>query len=93
MNSVQQIAERIKGLRTLVGKTPEQMAKDETVIEKVLSEDSNRDYVINRYLAQINERQVPVAMPVGGSMPIRPSYKPSSIKEAGELAKLIIERL
>ena len=28
MNSVQQIAERIKGLRTLVGKTPEQMAEE-----------------------------------------------------------------
>ena len=74
-------------------KTPDQMAKDETVIEKVLSEDSNRDYIINKYLAQINDRQVPVAMPAGGAMPVRPPYKPSSIKEAGELAKMIIEKL
>ena len=37
MNSVQQIAERIKGLRTLVGKTPEQMAEEMAAVSATFS--------------------------------------------------------
>ena len=74
-------------------KTPDQMAKDETVIGKVLSDENNRDYIIKGYLDQINGQNAPVVMPDGGEMPMVKPYKPSSIKEAGELAKMIIKKL
>ena len=74
-------------------KTPDQMAKDKTVIDKVLSDENNRDYIIQGYLDQINGQNAPVVMPDGGEMPMVKPYKPSSIKEAGELAKMIIKKL
>lgn len=74
-------------------KTPDQMAKDKTVIGKVLSDENNRDYIIQGYLDQINGQNAPVVMPDGGEMPMVKPYKPSSIKEAGELAKMIIKKL
>lgn len=74
-------------------RTPDQMAKDEAVIGKVLNDQNNRDYIIKCYLDQINGQDVPTVMHDGGEMPMVKPYKPSSIKEAGELAKMIIKKL
>lgn len=74
-------------------KTEEEMAKDEKVISKVLSDEDNKEYVINGYLDRIRENNSFRSLPKGGAIPVAPAYRPRSIKEAGEIAKKILERI
>ena len=74
-------------------KTEDEMARDEKVISKVLSAAENKEYVINGYLERIRENSSFKSLPKGGAIPVAPSYRAGSIKEAGEIAKKILERL
>ncbi len=72
-------------------KTPEQYASDSAVVDKVLSNEENQEKIITNYLSKIKSKQSPVTLPKGGAIPLTPPQKVTSIKEAGELAKKIIE--
>lgn len=74
-------------------KTADEMAKDENVINKVLSDEDNKEYVINGYLDRIRKNSSYKSLPKGGAIPVAPSFRPRSIKEAGEIAKKILERM
>lgn len=74
-------------------KTADEMARDEKVISKVLSDEENKEYVINGYLDRIRENNSYRSLPKGGAIPVAPTYRPRSIKEAGEIAKKILERI
>ena len=74
-------------------KTADEMARDEKVIKKVLSDEDNKEYVINGYLDRIRQNNSYKSLPKGGAIPVAPSYRPRSIKEAGEIAKKILERI
>lgn len=73
--------------------TPEQMAENSEVVDRVLSDGKNREAVINGYIEKIKKVEVPVVFPAGGESPAMPPYKPSTVAEAGEIAKAIIEKL
>ncbi len=73
-------------------KSPAEMARDSEVIDRVLQEESNRDKVINGYLARIHAQQVPTHLR-GGAIPTLPTYQPDSVREAGEIAKQILQKL
>ena len=74
-------------------KTTDEMAKDEKVISRVLSDEENKEYVISGYLDRIRENSSFKSLPKGGAIPVAPAYRPRSIKEAGEIAKKILERI
>ena len=74
-------------------KTADEMAMDEKVIKKVLSDEENKDYIINGYLDRIRQNSSYKSLPQGGAIPVAPAYRPRSIKEAGEIAKKILERI
>ena len=73
--------------------TAEEMAQDKKVISRVLSDEENKEYVINGYLDRIRENSSFKSLPKGGAIPVAPAYRPRSIKEAGEIAKKILERI
>lgn len=73
--------------------TPEQMASDSMVIDKVLSDKKNREAVINEYIEKIRGVDVPISSLGGGESPALPPYRPTTVKEAGEIAKAIIKQL
>lgn len=72
-------------------KSPEEMAADESVIEKVLSAEANREKVINQYLERIKRNASPVTLPKGGAIPVAPPVYAQTIKEAGEIAIKLFE--
>lgn len=72
-------------------KTKSEMASDREVIDKVLSENANRDEVISRYLEEIKNTNAPVTLSKGGAIPAARPYKARSLREAGEIAKKIFE--
>ena len=74
-------------------KSEDEMARDERVIRKVLSDEENREYVINGYLERIRQNSGVKSLPKGGAIPVAPVYRPRSVKEAGEIAKKILERM
>lgn len=74
-------------------KTADEMARDEKVISRVLSDEENKEYIINGYLDRIRENSSFKSLPKGGAIPVAPAYRPRSIKEAGEIAKKILERI
>ncbi len=71
-------------------KTPEQMAADDDVIEKVLNADANREKIIAQYLDTVKSNPYPVTLQKGGAIPLTPPIRPRNIREAGELALKII---
>ena len=73
--------------------TPEEMASDQRVVDRVLSEEKNREAVINDYLEKIRRMDAPTTLPRGGALPTLPTRKASSVREAGEIAKAIFEKL
>ncbi len=74
-------------------KSEDEMARDQGVIKKVLGDKENKEYVINGYIERIRENSSFKSLPKGGAIPVAPSYRPGSIKEAGEIAKKILERM
>lgn len=72
-------------------KTTEEMAADESVIDRVLSAEENRDKIINQYLERIKRNASPTTLPKGGAIPVNPPLPARTIKEAGEIAIKIIE--
>lgn len=74
-------------------KTADEMAKDEKVISKVLGDEENKEHVISGYLDRIRENSSFKSLPKGGAIPVAPCYRPKSIREAGEIAKKILERI
>lgn len=74
-------------------KTTQEMAQDKEVIDRVLSEEANRETIINGYLERIRNQKAPVTLPQGGAIPTAKTYKPSSVQEAGEIAKKILEQI
>lgn len=73
--------------------TPEEMASDQRVVDRVLGEEKNRETVINAYLEKIRAMDAPTTLPKGGSLPTLPTRKASSVREAGEIARAIFEKL
>ncbi|MGN0768082.1 MAG: hypothetical protein ACI4M8_01885 [Christensenellales bacterium] len=73
--------------------SPEQMAADSAVVDKVLSEEKNREAVINGYIEKIKKINAPVAFPAGGESPAIAPYRPTTVAEAGEIAKAIFEQI
>ena len=82
-------------LTTLTKKptTVEEMASDEKVIDRVLSEKKNRESVIAAYLTKIKGIDAPPTLPKGGAMPTVAPIRPQTVKEAGEIAREILENL
>lgn len=80
-------------LNVLCGKvrTEEEMASDKSVVDRVLSEQNNREKVINGYLEGIRRNPSPVTLPKGGAIPATPPVRAKTIREAGEIAKKLIE--
>ena len=74
-------------------KTADEMARDEKVISRVLSDEENKEYIINGYIERIRENSSFKSLPKGGAIPVAPVYRPRSIREAGEIAKKILERI
>ena len=74
-------------------KSEDEMAKDERVISRVLGDEENREAIINGYLDRIRENSTVKSLPKVGAIPVAPSYRPKSVKEAGEIAKKILERM
>lgn len=72
-------------------KAPDDLAKEKSVIDKVLESEENREKIIDEYLAKIKSKQPPITLPKGGAIPLSPPQKLASIKEAGEMARKIIE--
>ncbi len=72
-------------------KAPEDLAKEKTVVDKVLQSEENKEKIIDEYLTKIKSKQPPVTLPKGGAIPLTPPQRIASIKEAGELARKIIE--
>lgn len=72
-------------------KTAEEMATDETVIDKVLSAEENREKVINEYLEKFRRNATPATLPKGGAIPVTPPAVAKNIKEAGEIAIKIFQ--
>lgn len=72
-------------------KTPEELASDTVVIDKVLGSEQNQDKIITEYLNKIKNKKSPITLPKGGAIPLTPPQKVTSIREAGELARKIIE--
>jgi hypothetical protein len=81
-------------IKVLAGKikTTDQMATDKTVVKKVLNDEDNRESVIGEYLAKVRETPAPNTIR-GGAVPAQPPYKPRTLKEAGDLARKVLERL
>lgn len=79
-------------LNVLAGKvkTPEEMAADETVVERVLSAEKNRERIIEQYLEKIRSNAAPTTLPKGGAIPVAPASA-RTIREAGEIAIKIME--
>lgn len=71
-------------------KTPEQMAADGDVIDKVLNADANREKIIAEYLETVKSNPCPVTLQKGGAIPLASPIKPKNIREAGEIALKII---
>lgn len=71
-------------------KTTDEMAADESVIDKVLSSEKNRSSIISRYLEGIRRSLPPVTLPKGGAIPVTPPMSVKTIREAGEMAKKIL---
>ena len=74
-------------------RTVEEMASDEQVIDKVLSNEKNRETVVSAYLRKIKGVNVPPTLPNGGAIPTLTPFRPKSVREAGEIAKEIFEKL
>lgn len=72
-------------------KSPEELASDSVVVDRVLSDEQNQEKIITSYLSKIKSKQSPITLPKGGAIPLTPPIKVTTIKEAGELAKKIIE--
>lgn len=73
--------------------SPEQMAANSEVVDKVLSEEKNREAVINGYIEKIKKINAPVTLSAGGESPAIPPYRPTTVGEAGEIAKAIFEKI
>lgn len=88
-----------KFLTTLVGvlaskvRSTEEMASDKEVIDRVLGEEKNREAVINAYVEQIKRTSAPTTLPKGGAIPTLPARRATSVREAGDIAKAILEKL
>lgn len=65
-------------------RTSDEMAGDEKVVNKVLSDPKNRDKVIREYLS--GYRVPNVALPKGGAIPVTPPRPINTIEEAGRVA-------
>jgi len=74
-------------------KTDEEMACDENVKRKVLSEAENQELIIRQYLDGRRKNSVPATLSKGGSIPAAPAEKPKTLTAAGEMAKKIIENM
>lgn len=72
-------------------KTTEQLASDTKVIDKVLGDEQNQEKIIADYLVKIKNKRSPITLPKGGAIPLTPPQRVTSIKEAGEIARKIIE--
>lgn len=72
-------------------KTPEELASDTNIIDKVLESQKNQEKIIAEYLSKIKNKKSPITLPKGGAIPLTPPQKVTSIKEAGEMARKIIE--
>lgn len=72
-------------------KTPEELASDTKVIDKVLENEQNQEKIIADYLVKIKNKRSPITLPKGGAIPLTPPQSVTTIKEAGEIARKIIE--
>ena len=68
-------------------------ASDQRVIDEVLSKESNREAVLNAYIASLKGTDVPPTLPKGGAIPTLRPFHPKTVREAGEIAKAILENL
>lgn len=71
-------------------KTTDEMAEDENVIDKVLSSEKNRNSIISRYLDGIRKNVPPTTLPKGGAIPVTTPMSARTIRDAGEIAKKIL---
>ncbi len=71
-------------------KTADEMARDERVITKVLSDDRNKTAVIDDYLEGVRKNSPPTTLPRGGATPITAPMSMHTIKDAGNVALKIL---
>ena len=71
--------------------TADEMAKDEQVIDKVLSDESVKERIIGQYLRDYDAGSLPITLPKGGAIPVTPPLPARNIREAGKIAQKIIE--
>ena len=74
-------------------RSPEEMASDKRVVDRVLSEEKNREAVISAYVEKIRRMDAPTTLPKGGAIPTLPTRKATTVREAGEIARAIFEKL
>lgn len=72
-------------------KSVEEMASDENVIDKVISNEAIREKIIDRYLNEYDSKVLPVTLPKGGAIPVTPPLPARNVREAGRIAQKIIE--
>lgn len=73
-------------------KSPEEQAKDETVIDQVLKNESLKEKIIDEYRQNFNIN-LPKTLPKGGEIPVKAPGRPANIYEAGKMALEILKEI
>lgn len=74
-------------------KPPKEQAKDQKVIEELLRDDSFKEKIIQEYRQKISNNPLPKTLPGGGKIPVATPCRPTTIKEAGQVALELLKQL
>lgn len=71
--------------------TTEQLVNNEQFLQQVINNAVVKEKIINNYLNEItNNKAVPLMGSGNGNIPLTPNYKPTTLKEAGVVAKALL---